>query len=923
MPKISSFNIRSTEGTIDQRVQSASIDKSGAGEVARAIGNIGAQGAQLANKFLLEAKTEEASTFATSSTIEKDRARQEFTDKNRHRVDSFTGKLEDGTNWSDAISQWETNYDKELAPKAPTDMARRAFQNKDAGNKRNTILREQLWQFNQQQGKRELTLQTNTDTTAKTIQAMDSQILKDSGSNLTMETESRLLETADEIKNFNNGQFSKGQLHGDLLLKKHMNTIAVAGVNAQLRNKEYAETLDVMGVGQVIKNDAEFRAKMEQKLAKELGKKVQIIDALNNKVLKIATEVGSTKSEEYFDMSTGMPTLDMPMIGITGVQTSGEADPTKEPFKVGLILDSVTPQQQKSFIDQAISGSLATAKKNSKELLNRADNLISAMKAPLGEDGKEVYDDTVGHSFSDKVRSNIAEIASLPENIMDSTSKLNAIARVASAAVYSQNTDEGSKWTPSTTDEERINISDEAINKIISSTGVNFSPDDLRKINLQTKRELRIATAEKANKIANNPEQYILENDEDIKSDLMMAQEIEGQNINSRLAGGTALGAAKSRDMYTSIKKDIDKRYDELGVGEGSRNYFPDSVIKLDMQKIKGLEASGTGDRERLAIFLQESIDSKGDLAHNYFTKLVEKGLDPAYMLALKAPKSVNSVSMIKDISDMVSDKKLIRDKFSEIQANADIKTTIPQLAGLAQSELSPIATNFASSGNYNDRRAEVDSYKEIITTKAADLMAKGETSPQVAVQKAYDLYMKEAYVEALTKKGSSFIPKRTIENLGATLDHVDALATTYTDPANLPLEKIDIIGMISPVEKKKIADSIKSSRPEGFKVTNSDIEKIATKNFVEERYGDINLQDNGDNFYLTITPLTGVIGQSQVVKLKKDKNNNSKELAIPYKDAISNPKVLDKAKELAAKKADETKTGIDKILNFFGVGNE
>ncbi len=55
---------------------------------------------------------------------------------------------------------------------------------------------------------------------------------------------------------------------------------------------------------------------------------------------------------------------------------------------------------------------------------------------------------------------------------------------------------------------------------------------------------------------------------------------------------------------------------------------------------------------------------------------------------------------------------------------------------------------------------------------------------------------------------------------------------------------------------------------------------------------------------------------QAQVIKLKKEVGQkNSKELSIPYKDAIQDSRVLDKVKT----KEEEKQTTIDNIIDFFG----
>lgn len=915
MPKISTFNIRSTQGTIDQRVQTGQIDKSGAGAVARAVGNIGAQGANLANQYLLEAKREEASDFSKNNTTNKELARNEYMNKTRGTVDAFTGKLPDGTEWEDDIVRWEDDYDKNVVEDAPTDLARRSYKVADAGSRRKNLVQEQKWQFTQQQVHREDNLDNNAQTRSKILQAQNSQILKDSGSSLTRETEESILDTVEDVTSFNSGQFSRGPVEADRLLKKHGNGVAVAGVKSMIRNEEYGETLDVMGVGQVINNNKEFKAQMEQFLTKELGRKVNIIKAMNDRVLKLAPTVGSKDGEVFFDVSKGV-SVQMPMIGITGLTGAPTDGPERKEFQPGLILNNVTPQQQHAFINQAVAGAFKKSKKSSREVLNRGENLIAAMKAPMGEDGRETYDSTPGHAFSDKVRQFIAQVNVLPDNVMDPTSKLNAISRMASTAMASRNTDEASKWSTLDKDELNIEVVDEQIEGMLKDSGVEYSSDDLRKVKLQTKRELRILAGNKANKIAKNPEQYILENDDGIKLDMVTAQEIENTNIEQRLAGGQPLGATRAKSMYSDIKKDMDSRYEDLGYG-GDRKYFTDNQIKGDLLKIKGLEASGTGNREQLAVFLQESIDSKGDLAGPYFDQLVKEGLDPAYLLATKTAKDVTSVATLKEIADVVSDKDQIRGRFSELQQNELIKTTIPELSGLAQIELSPLTTHFSASGNFNDRRRELESYKDIIVTKAADLLNTGlETNSGEAIKSSYDLFLKDAYVEGFTKKGSMFVPGRKVKELGITNDHLDAVAETFSEPVNLPLDRIDFMGMVSVTEQNKIGAAIISSRPKGYVLKKDDVERQIQKNFVEEKYGDLTLQDNGDNFYMTVTPVTGVSNQAQVVKLKKEAGQkNSKELRVNYVEAIQDGRVLDKVK---TKKEDE-KTAVDNIIDFFG----
>lgn len=252
MPVIQRFQTRES---IDERVQSASINQTGEAPVAAAIANIGAQGAQFANEFLLKMKQAQARKYASDSTREKRIGAERVRTEMFNDMDPGTGQMPDGRTFYDNYREWEENQTTDFEENAPTDLAKESFLTADRPStterllgvdalQHKTIIAQHL--TDQVKGVEETQKRvlshdpeqpgaiSHTQFTTKELQEMEKDISKDIG------TFANEIEVESRITSYGNG-------------------IANQGVDAMFISEDDVQVSQAIGMGRMIDGNPQLQ----------------------------------------------------------------------------------------------------------------------------------------------------------------------------------------------------------------------------------------------------------------------------------------------------------------------------------------------------------------------------------------------------------------------------------------------------------------------------------------------------------------------------------------------------------------------------------------------------------------------------------------------------------------------------------------
>jgi len=911
MPVITSFSGR-TPTSIDQRVQSAAINTSGAGAVARAVSNLGTQGAQLANKALLLQKKDEADQFSSTSKVGKGLARQA----------NLRGLQITDPDYIERVTKFEREYDERVAEEAPTDLARRTYLKNEVPNSDAKILNAGLKVFAGRKSAYKQNLAINTDSRAKELQNIQSEDLDKLGGTITSEGEDKLADTLDSVRGGEDSGFYNDPVEVVKDSRREGNKISVGAFRAMDRNKKYGEMFEGLGLNRLINENEEVSNLVKKNLSAAL--KVDVNDVFYNEQTG-RVDIGTEKGKMSVDPTSGQVTesISLPSQGIT-IEGDFKAPPKKpvEEKKPSLLLEFLDPNQQQAFILKAVSGMLQQTRKSSEAILAKLDNQMAALTAEDGVDGKETYSTTEGNAFSDTLRENAREYISLPDSLVSPTKKEKVVGKLFAAAATSQRT-EAMKWTNSGNIDKLINGVDEDVVKFSESIGYPLTKENTKRVSLNAKAGLRNAKSRRDNLVTTDPAAYVEANDESIQDDVVLLENLTNSLIQSRTGPQTDEGRAAQtkvqkqvKDLYNQVKKDKDARYDQLGLGSLNREYFTKAKIQGDSQRLQSLIKSGTGNKEQAALFLQEAVDTKGDLGHSYMNALIkEKAISPALLLALNAPRDAKSVRMVEDLLDVTHDRPAIREMYNSRRATtigvtgAFSDASEAEIQGMVHNELAPMAIQFSKGGNFGSRREELNSYADAVATRAMSLLNDGKaTDANTAVKDAVDYFIGRSFTAS--EGGTFHIDNRTMDKHSLNIPEIDSLTEFYEDPANFPVEGIDFVGMTSRSKLAEIAGEIK--RTTGVDATKDRLNSILGQEFKDSKLGSISVQNEGDGVYFTVNPQQGLARRPEVIKKKVEKGQKAKAFKVPYADIKSNSTI----QEMAAERVSDDETAVNKMID-------
>ncbi len=130
MPVIKRLN----QAPMQSRVYTERVDFGG-GATARALANIGAEGAKVATALLQERKEDEARTYAMIGNREKGVAREMFLEELQPLMNQADGTIREGIHkgkkYAEVVNKWEVDRSEEYKQTAPTELAKRYYTQKD------------------------------------------------------------------------------------------------------------------------------------------------------------------------------------------------------------------------------------------------------------------------------------------------------------------------------------------------------------------------------------------------------------------------------------------------------------------------------------------------------------------------------------------------------------------------------------------------------------------------------------------------------------------------------------------------------------------------------------------------------------------------------------------------------------------------
>lgn len=402
MPKIPGF-----EGGISQRVPGANLSGAGTGATAKALANLGSQGAGFANQLLMERKKFEAENFKNDKLRETAVARQNFIQENRAKMDSKSGRMPDGRSWNEHVEEFETTTADQAVENAPTELAKQNFMSSSSSFSRKNLLDQDEYQHLTIIKTRDNLNTTDDETEAKAIRSKDPAAVRSS----LKETEQRVLE---RYSSYIGSIYTDEQAR--LKTNLAMQSISNQALENLYENGDVSESL--FQLAHTLHNQPETLAKFKGEIEKSIGKSLGDLKFLNDGS-GVYFEVNDPKNPEktMYDVGSGkyITATDQKINFEDAIQVGGsfELPPsTAEKY--------LTPQQKDGHIDRLIS-LIDRKKSEGRAELNRDhSNLVTALQETNPIIKKRTTDPLINKAYVDhvnKIFNNVEDMSKAAEMI--------------------------------------------------------------------------------------------------------------------------------------------------------------------------------------------------------------------------------------------------------------------------------------------------------------------------------------------------------------------------------------------------------------------------------------------------------------------------------------------------------------------------
>jgi len=693
--------LRSTQGTIDQRVQSGGIDTSGAGIVAKTISNIGQQGADLANKFLLQQKVDQAENFSRAWKDDKSLARQEVARNFQSEMDAKTGLLKDGTSYLDSMKKWEDDFDEGVKGGSPTDMASQAYSRKDASAKQQSLMAAELFQA------RELKVTTIADTNkaistgSKELLGVDAKLLESTGGSLKSMAEGKSSDLRSNVTSgVARGIYTDNEARGiyENGSASFANSFFESSIKFNNQVKNAIRELDAP----VLFEDEEFAGEAKKVLSGVLGVPESDIDKM--KVTADGDILIRRKGVEPkitgFDPESGQTfvvadeqiiNFDKP-IDITGVVPETEK-----------LSRFITPADKKRHMLDILRKMDANKKVSNKKL----DSDISNAKAAFSDttsDKMRYRPGVAGHADSQVLEGLFARI---DNSGRDETTKNNQKEALAIAVVQGEVND-SNVWANNSTALNRIDSLVGSTEKVLESLGAGaIAKDPLFAKRAGRAAKSTLAAHEMQRARASMKSEYTYANDPQADREFNNFLQLEA---NGDIAGArSALGRAEQI---------VSSRQDQLGVPKFMQTPYKSSYLsQLSSTMNEQLKPeSGFIGKTQLAEKLQDLRSIHQEKYYGLITEMRGKGgLNPGVAETAMFPQTAEGLKAQALGLDVISNYNTIKKNFSDISPDSSEAT----VRRMSRSKLAPYLKSLKAKTNTSEFEKQANNYVTMVAGRA------------------------------------------------------------------------------------------------------------------------------------------------------------------------------------------------------------
>ncbi len=749
MPTISTYS-PSTKVNINQGIQQASIDTSGAGVIAKAVGNIGQQGANLANQMLMRKKVEQADSFAQDWTTKKNIERER-----KHRQLQTELEANPELDYLGEMAKWEEDRSKEIIGQAPTDLARTAFTNVDTPYRNKNLIGSELYITDFYRTRSKVKDQEANDAEAKRIQGLDADFLASSGSDLISETEFALNETNKRsMRQIELGYMDSNE--GRKFGKNEGNKIAIAGLRSTFTNDKLQESAKMLDFEKMLLKDEAVQAEVRAMVEDATGRKIGEVLA-DGTVLMAKTEEGDIIS---YDTEKGT-TLNLEQINIYADTKKKVLDKLED----NNILRHLTQEQQQ----WGINTLLQKLKQKNKESRLAFNNRSQGMWALLSSDDPNSLrynpsePDMAGTTQVNEMISQAKGVfANDPEGYADWASK-------TATAVQLGKYKDSTVWDDETTSTKKKDRLLKETMKTLEDMGLSEMKDDplfVAKFTEQAKAELESHNAKRLQESI-RPE-YVYKNDGYARKtfDKYLSQE----NSNPAMAAQT-LG---------KLKEVVSSRQDSLGIPRGYQNVWPESYLIDTANRLNSLinPETGYGGKQELTAEFNKHELSKGDDYYRFMKSM--KKLDPELINMFFLPKTSEGIHAQSLMYDVVSNYKNIRGNFvtSTGMKESDISM-------FSYKRLQPYISYLRNTTNTSEKESQISTWMKVLNGRTMQLAGRGKSLTEASDRAFTDLFTANFHQQNYGSDNNVFF-KSELAKAGLTTDMADASIRYLSDPDNI-----------------------------------------------------------------------------------------------------------------------------------------
>ncbi len=870
MVRISSFNVRQNV-SIDERVQSGNVINRGAGSVAAAVGQIGAQAAVVANQFLAEEKLQESKRYNLNKSTQKDRDRDfEYNravssyDPSKGTVvfksESADGRVSEedtGLGLHEYMDKWDKNWNDLNAADAPTTQAKRLFELQDLSSRKvmlakankDTLVQNQAWEVDAFSEVREETVKS----------------LANKGKSLTR------IEGENAIQKLNEAYLSADAVNtadaDRKILKNSQRSVSNGWLTTQLEHD------NLMQMGNVLEVDT-FDLKSNDAQAKVVRDKLDgmVQTFLNDNKARVAKQVITPEGDLLVQMedkrairfqndgSVSMTDGVSEVITTPTIDVQGEVRKGPNPMK-----DALTEGEYLGWLSKFYNGLEAKMKQKKSQLVNEYKGLSKRLASD---------DPNIALNYNDpETREMVQGYTNQIVGVLGAEKATPLVTDLAGSVVIKSMQQE--PFLPGQSMLSKAKNSSNNIDAVIADLGVS---EAINNKNLMSGIKGNIRNRVVNWSISNASHQH--------KAEYVTSHDSRARQLDANKDAG----ATQHQDYISRL----DARYDEMQIPKGKRQYYRPDYLSQEASKVNGFLArqDETGLNSAFEWGHQHRSIKGPENFKRFMDAAVNQGkMDPSVRLSLLQPNTDTGVTAGKEMMDSIINRKDIAENHKTAFPNAELK-----LRKEVFSKIKDMQNFLAVKTNYSGSQSEMRALNDVMLLQAQKIQLRnGTTSDSDAAGQAFDVLMKNNWTVVKEGETATVFSPMFLANAGVTPEQTKGMVDVFSKPENL-VDMVKLDSIVDPTFAKTLSES-------DLKDRNTVNEKLRAW-FLDGQHK-IDIIPDGPVMRFKLRQSTGM--SKGVMLLDK----NGEELTIDLRDAANDPKVIE-----------SNKSTLDKLqegsVNFF-----